>query len=139
MKIALTGGRSLLGGVLAQALASGGEHEVVLVPEGDLRDEQFSQRAVRGAEALIHLSPLYPEHTSSERETLDHATRGTYVLLNAAVDAGVKRVILGSSLDLFDRYPAAWSVGESWQPLPDVTDPQQLSVYLAEETVKQFA
>src|SRR6266545_989412 len=137
MKIALTGGRSLLGGVLAQSLAA--EHEVVLVPEGDLRDEAFAQRAVRGAEALVHLAPLYPDHTESERETLDRAARGTYVLLNAAVDAGVKRVVLGGTLDLFERYPASWNVAESWQPLPDVTDAHELSVYMAEETIKQFA
>src|SRR5687768_12534147 len=128
MKIALTGGRSLLGGVLAQALASGGEHEVVLVPEGDLRDEAFAQRAVRGAQILIHLAPLYPDSAASEQDELDHATRGTYVLLNAAVEAGVKRVILGSTLDLFERYPGAWNVGETWQPLPDVSKTRELAV-----------
>ena len=139
MKIALTGGRSLLGGVLAQALAATGEHTVVLVPEGDLRDEGVAQRAVRGAEALIHLAPLFPDSVSSDQDEIDHATRGTYVLLHAALEAGVTRVILGSTLDLFDRYPAAWNVGETWQPLPDVTETRQLAVYLAEETVKQFA
>src|SRR5918994_35920 len=133
MKIALTGGRSLLGGVLAQALAGSGEHEVVLVPEGDLRDEAFAQRAVRGVRALIHLAPLYPDAAASEQDEIDHATRGTYVLLNAALDAGVGRVILGSTLDLFERYPAAWNVGESWQPLPDVKETRELAVYLAEE------
>ena len=137
MKIALTGGRSLLGGVLAQSLAT--EHEVVVVPEGDLREEEFSQRAVRGAEALVHLAPLYPDSQENERETLDRAARGTYVLLNAAVDAGLKRVVLGSTLEFFERYPASWNVAESWQPLPDVTNPHQLSVYMAEETIKQFA
>ncbi|HET7771463.1 MAG TPA: NAD(P)-dependent oxidoreductase [Chloroflexota bacterium] len=139
MKIALTGGRSLLGGVLAQALASEGGHEVTLVPEGDLRDEAFAQRAVRGAETLIHLAPLYPDAVASEQDEIDQATRGTYVLLNAALEAGVKRIILGSTLDLFERYPAAWNVGETWQPLPDVRKTRELAVYLAEETVKQFA
>ena len=139
MKIALTGGRSLLGGVLAQALASDGEHEVLLAPEGDLRDEAFAQRAVQGAEALIHLAPLYPDAVTSDQDEIDQATRGTYVLLTAALEAGVTRVVLGSTLDLFERYPATWNVGESWQPLPDVHKARDLAVYLAEEMVKQFA
>jgi nucleoside-diphosphate-sugar epimerase len=139
MKIAVTGGRSLLGGVLAQGLAA--EHEVVLVPEGDLRDEAFAARAVKGVETLVHLAPLFPDpgQAGSEKDRLDHATRGTYVLLNAAVDAGVKRVMLGSSLELFAPYPASWAVAESWQPLPDVRSVDQLAIYLAEETAKQFA
>ena len=139
MKITLTGGRSLLGGVLAQALASDGQHEVVLAPEGDLRDEAFAQRVVRVAEALIHLAPLHPDAVASDQDEIDQATRGTYVLLNAALEAGVTRVVLGSTLDLFERYPATWNVGESWQPLPDVHKTRELAVYLAEETVKQFA
>src|SRR5688500_8946902 len=110
MKLAMTGGRSLLGSALAKAL--GESHDVAVGPDGDLRDEAFSKQVVDGAEALIHLAPLVPDLPSgaSERDLLDHATRGTYVLLQAAVDAGVRRIILGSTLAFFERYPAAWAV-----------------------------
>jgi nucleoside-diphosphate-sugar epimerase len=139
MKIAITGGRSLLGTALAGALAS--EHEVAVAPPGDLRDEAFAKQVVEGAQALIHLAPLYPDLPAgaNEREVLDRATRGTYVLLNAALGAGIRRIVLGSTLALMERYPASWRVAESWQPLPDVTDLTQLSAYLAEESTKQFA
>src|SRR5919204_5626352 len=88
MKVALTGARSVLGAALAQALAA--TYEVAVAPEGDLRDEAFARRVVDGAAALIHLAPLYPDLTpdAAEHEVLDRATRGTYVLLNAAVAAG---------------------------------------------------
>ena len=139
MKVALTGGRSVLGAALAQALDA--TYEVAAAPEGDLRDEAFARRVVDGAAALIHLAPLYPDlpPDAAEREVLDRATRGTYVLLNAAVAAGVRRVVLGSTLALFARYPASWAVSEAWQPLPDVTNAGQLAAYLAEESAKQFA
>jgi nucleoside-diphosphate-sugar epimerase len=139
MKVAITGGRSLLGTALVQAL--GAEHEVVVVPEGDLRDEEFAKSVVGGVEALIHLAPLYPDGPADapETELLDRATRGTYVLLNAAIAAGLRRVVLGSTLALFERYPASWAVAETWTPLPDPTDITQLASYLAEETVKQYA
>ncbi|HXI16988.1 MAG TPA: NAD-dependent epimerase/dehydratase family protein [Chloroflexota bacterium] len=151
MKIIITGGRSLLGQALEQALA--GEHQVTLAPPGDLRDEAFAAGIVRGAEALIHLATLSPDvphmsqvsntpNGSSEREVLDLATRGTYVLLNAAAGAGVRRVITGSTLAMFEHYPEAWRPVESWQPLPDVTDPaavHQLAAYLAEEATRHIA
>jgi nucleoside-diphosphate-sugar epimerase len=66
---------------------------------------------------VLHLAPL----GAARREplaALDAATRGTFVLLNAALDAGVPRAILGSSLDLFDRLPAHWDVTERWRPRP---------------------
>ena len=172
MRIAITGGHSLLGQVLAGALRAEHEVRMVLAPEGyeglrepggddrsaarggvavaaegreglrgDLREEAFAAQVVDGVQALIHLAPLYPglPEGAPEQEVLDRATRGTYVLLQAAVAAGVQRIILGSTLALFSRYPATWRVGESWQPLPDVTDVSQLAAYLAEESAKQFA
>src|ERR671925_2153060 len=105
MKVALTGGRSVLGAALAQALAA--TYEVAVAPEGDLRDEAFARRVVGGAAALIPLAPLYPDLTpdAAQHEVLDRATRGTYLLLNAAVEAGGRPGGLGRPLALFARSP----------------------------------
>jgi nucleoside-diphosphate-sugar epimerase len=102
MKVALTGSGSLLGQALVRAL--GAEHEVHAAPAGDLRDEAVGRRVVAGADALIHLAPLYPDLPAGAAagEVLAHATRGTYVLLSAAVEAGVGRVVLGSTLAQFE-------------------------------------
>jgi nucleoside-diphosphate-sugar epimerase len=142
MKVALTGSGSLLGQALVRGL--GAEHEVRPAPAGDLRDEATARQAVAGAEALIHLAPLFPDLPAGTPagEEIDLATRGTYVLLTAAVEAGVRRVVLGSTLAQLERYPVPWRVTESWQPLPDVTDParvRELAVFLAEESAEQFA
>ena len=142
MKVALTGSGSLLGQALVGAL--GAEHEVRVAPAGDLRDEAVGRQVVAGADALIHLAPLAPDLPAGAAagDMIDHATRGTYVLLTAAAEAGVKRVVLGSTLSQFESYPVPWRVSESWQPLPDVTDPanvRELAAFLAEESAEQFA
>lgn len=137
MRVVVTG-QGLLPEALVRALQ--GEHEVI-VAAGDVRDEDVAKDTIAGAEALFHLAPVAPgpaeEGSASER--IDHVTRGTFVLLRAAVAAGVRRVVLGSTLSLFERYPASWAVSETWQPLPDVTDPAQLAAHLAEQSAKQFA
>ena len=105
MNLAITGGRGLLGAMLARVL--GDAYSVRVAPEGDLCDETFARQTVADCQALIHLAPLYPDLPASARaqQVLDRATRGTYVLLQAAVAAGVERVILGSTLALLERYP----------------------------------
>jgi nucleoside-diphosphate-sugar epimerase len=137
MRVVITG-QGLLPEALLAALRP--EHEVVAAT-GDLRREDVAQQLVAGADALVHLAPVAAEPAGdvSDAERLDRATRGTYVLLQAAVAAGVRRVVLGSTLALFDRYPASWAVSETWQPRPDVTDIAQLAAYLAEQSAKQFA
>jgi len=138
MRIAITGSESLLGTALAAALRA--SHAVVALA-GDLRDETAARQVVDGADALIHLAPIAPDLPAgaADQELLDLATRGTYVLLQAAVAAGVRRVVLGSTLALMERYPASWAVSETWRPQPDVTDVAQLAAYLAEVSAQQFA
>ena len=158
MKIAITGGESPLGRALAAAL--GGEHTVAAAA-GDLRDPAAAARAVAGADALVHLAPLWPQAPAAAAEAaaaaaggggdalawLDEATRGTYVLLGAAAAAGVRRVVLGSTLALLERYPAAWAVDEAWRPRPAVAPagaggvpgPAQLAAYLAEQSAQATA
>ncbi len=144
----------MLAGALADTLA--GEHGVRLVAtehaaldvapgdhellRGDLRDSGFAQRAVEGVDAILHLAPLWsglPPDTADEVR-IDCATRGTYVLLNAAVAAGVRRVVLASTLDLFAAYPSDWYVGESWRPRP-TTDVTQLAASLAEASAREIS
>ena len=139
MNLAITGDRGLLGAALARVL--GDAYSVRVAPEGDLCDETFARQVVAGCQALIHLAPLYPDLPASvgTQLVLDQATRGTYVLFQAAVAAGVERVILGSTLALLERCPPGWAVSEAWQPRPDVTDLSQLAAYLAEESARQFA
>jgi nucleoside-diphosphate-sugar epimerase len=158
MRILITGGASALAQALAAALSH--EHSIRLVDagqpaadvsrssappgseflRGDLRDPQFAEQIVAGTEAILHLAPLWPglAPETADAEMLDHASRGTYVLLTAAVGAGVRRGVLASTLDLFAEYPSAWRVGEGWKPRPS-TEVSQLAPYLAEAAARELS
>ncbi|BCX03501.1 MAG: hypothetical protein KatS3mg053_1439 [Candidatus Roseilinea sp.] len=85
--------------------------------EGDLRDLDFVRAICEGVAGVIHLAPLYTRLASDEA-SLDHATRGTFQLMDAAAKAGAKRIVLGSSLALFAQTPARFRVDEGWRPRP---------------------
>src|SRR5437763_15395673 len=110
MNVAITGGRGLLGAALARALADA--YSIRVAPQGDLCDPTFADRVVAGCQALIHLAPLYPDLPASAgvQQVLDRATRGTYLLRQAATAAGVETVVLGSTLAPLGRYRPGWAV-----------------------------
>lgn len=136
MRIAITGADGVLGQALAAALEPA--HDVRALA-GDPRDTAAANLLLRDREALIHLDALGPDlATRSPHDALDRSARGTYVLLRAAIEHGVHRVVVGSSLTLLHAYPASWAVSEDWQPRPDVTDVRQLALHLTEQSARQF-
>jgi nucleoside-diphosphate-sugar epimerase len=140
MQILITGADSPFGRAAAAHLES--RHSLRLAPtDCDLRDPRIAADLVAGIDAVAHLA-LYPRIEPStpaaERELLDRAARGTFVLQHAALEAGVARIVLGSRLDVLTDYPAAWRVDETWKPVP-ATDAASLAPYLAELTLREFA
>ena len=110
---------------------------------GDLREPEAVATAVAGVDTVLHLAPLAPLSLADtpgveDVTALDTATRGTYVLMNAAREAKVARVILGSTLDLFSRLPAHWRVNEVWRPRPEAHI-NQLCAWLAELSARENA
>ena len=142
MTLLLTGGDAPLARALAAALRP--SHPVRLFdaqfasppPEGvealtgDLRDPAVAAQAVRGCEVLVHLAPIAPVH-GDDTLALDLATQGSYMLINAARQAGVRRVILASTLTLFEQMPSSWRITEAWRPRPTL-DIDPLRAWLAE-------
>lgn len=153
MRILITGADQPLGVLAAQALR--GEHELrlagggALAPVGfqdlvytpaDLRDPEQAERLTEGIDVILHLQPFaVPEITDaeSEKQALDVASRGTYVLLLAALKAGVPRVVLASRLELMSAYPESHLVDETWKAMPDATA-SALCPFLAELTLREF-
>jgi hypothetical protein len=91
--------------------------------------------AVRGVDAVVHLGEIVgviPGHQ------IDRATRGVYMLLRAAVDAGVRRFVLGSKLTFFDSYPDDVYITEYWRPEP-TDDLEQMLPALSEIAAREFA
>lgn len=153
MNVLVTGGASRLAREIVTALA--GEHHFRLMdrvatapPEGvefvqgDLLDPRDVWLAVRGMQAIIHTAAPPPDLPASglarDHELLELGTRGTHVLLSAAVEAGVRRVVYAGTLRLFDAYADDITITENWQPLPSL-DMAEMSNYLGELGCREFA
>ncbi len=153
MRILITGAASALGRALTAQLAEG--HQLRLLDEvavdaglrqeaivGSLTDADFVWSAVREIDAVLHTGEPpqdLPQDEHVRDETLlDLATRGTHILCKAAVEAGVKRIVYGSSLNLFKLYPEDVYISEMWKPKP-LPQMQSLSRYLGERTCREFA
>jgi nucleoside-diphosphate-sugar epimerase len=152
-----TGAAHPLGAAAAQTLAEAG-HAVratdsVVQPQGsasaeyhqgDLTDPTFVALLLAGVEAIVHLAPLSLVDTmpaDAPGEILDAASRGTHVLLKAAVEgaagASPPVVVQGSTLAIMDAYPDDLEVDEQWRPRPQPTA-AHLAPYLAELTAREF-
>ena len=142
MRILLTEAGSVLGAALDAALKGG--HQVrTLAAEGvDPMRAHDVWQAVRGVDAVVLTGevagPLPSDDLARDRHLLDAATRGTHVLFQAAVEAGVKRLVYCSSLELFARVPDDVYVAEHRRPAPG-TDMRWLSRHLAEQVAREFA
>ncbi len=154
MKALITGATSDLGRAITVELAS--DHELRLTDavdaaddtggheyiRADLRDADAAAALVAGVEAVIHTceTPDAFEEESSTREELllDVATRGAHVLMTAAVEAGVQRVVCAGTLEVFASYPDDVYISELWKPAPSPAM-DSFAKYLGELTVREFA
>ena len=122
MKVLLTGGSGLVGKRLAPMLAE--RHEVTHFEqrdpadglpwiEGSLLDPEAVREASEGMEAIVHVAAI---HGANWRDLGDHAMfetnlMGTQNVVDAAVRAGVRRVVFTSSISATGHGqgpPAPW-------------------------------
>ena len=152
MQLLITGGDSAFARAVAVALAP--HHVVRLFDDhfttppppgvaqltGDLREPDAVTPAVAGVDAILHLATLgQVQGTGVDAvRVLDYASRGAFVLMNAAREAGVGRVIVGSTLAFFDRLPNHWQVNEEWRPRPEPTL-AQLAPWVTELSCRESA
>jgi len=112
----VTGATGFLGGRVVPRLRQRGDEVVALVRDpsratgldaelvrGDLSDRARLAEQVRGADAVFHLAALYKVGIpKSERAAMFEANvRGTENVLDAAVDAGVARIVYVSTVNAF--------------------------------------
>lgn len=154
MKLAITGADQPLGAALCQQLAT--EHSIIPVgsaeasgleasAEGyrraDLSLPPSAATAIRGADMIVHTQPhdaRSVDGPGAEGELLERISRGTYVLVQAAVAEHIGRIVLVSHMHLFDRYPADYVIGPDWQPRPK-PNAESLAPYMAELVCREIA
>ncbi len=137
MKLLITGADNVLGECAFRHFSK--EHDVRAVGCGsDLRDPAVAASLVEGVGAVLHLDGYAADATQTEFDLLDFSARGTYVLMSAARNAGVARVVVGSTLDFFEDYPEDYVIDEDWRPLPK-PDAASLVPLMVELTAREFA
>ncbi len=109
MKILVTGGTGFTGRHLCKRLISNGLPVRALVRDlkranelkkwgvelilGDIRDQNSLERATLGVDLIYNIAAVYRKQNATRRELWETNFQGTKNLLDAAIDAGVKRFV----------------------------------------------
>src|SRR3712207_2855124 len=119
MRVFLTGGTGFIGGRVAARLRERGDDVVALVrspdkaatlrelgcelAEGDLSSTGAIRRGLEGADACIHAAAIYKVGIpKKERQGMyESNVTGTENVLDAAIDAGVRRIVYVSTVGVF--------------------------------------
>jgi len=106
--------------------------------EGDLCDPAAAKKAVDGVEVIYHLAalPSVPRSLKDPWGSHDANVNATVHLLQAAVKAGVRRVVYSSSSSVYGDTPELPKV-ESFEPLP--RSPYAASKLASEQYVLAYA
>lgn len=117
MRILLTGGSGDVGTLLTQRLLARGDNVSVidLAPpriagvtfiEGSIVDRATVAQALAGIDVVVHIAAWHGVHEGSKspQDFHDLNVTGTFNVLQAAVDQGVKKVVFVSSTSVSDRY-----------------------------------
>src|SRR5438132_11714831 len=150
----VTGATGFVGSAVARALLSGG-HEVrvlarpgsdrrnladltVEIAEGLLEDAPSLARAVAGCRDLFHVAADYRLWVPDPAPMYRANVEGTRVLMRAALDAGVERVVYTSSVATLGLAAEGSADEETPSSLEDMIGPYKRSKFQAEEVVRDL-
>jgi len=157
-KYLVTGGAGFIGSHIVEELINSGEYVRVLdnfstgrrqnisqfidnanfeLIEGDLRSYHIVQEAVKGIDYVLHQGalPSVPRSVKDPITTNDINVNGTLNILDASINAGVKRVVFASSSSIYgngNELPKR----EDMKPAPE--SPYAISKYAGERYCQVF-
>jgi UDP-glucose 4-epimerase len=123
-RVLITGGAGLVGSHIADLLVQEGvseiiildnftrgqmknlawakEHGPLVVVEGDIRDQQLLGEVMQGVDIVFHQAAIRITQCAEEpRLALEVLADGTFNVLEAAVKAGVKKIVAASSASIY--------------------------------------
>ncbi len=155
MKVFLTGGSGFVGSALARRLLARGHAVQALVRPGsdtrnladlpvtlvtgDLREPASLAPALAGCAAVFHVAADYRLWVPDKEAMFRANVEGTRVLMQAALAAGVERVVYTSSVATLGHVPGGVADEETPVTFDDMIGPYKQSKFLAEDEVRRFA
>ena len=122
-KIVVTGGAGLLGRHVVKEMATHAQITTLDIKEPEVVSQvaqnhlnvsitnyEEIKKAFMGYDAVIHLAAIPNPREADAKTTFDNNVQGAWTVLQAAEDAGIKRVIVASS-DLFSDYHIIHPIG----------------------------
>jgi nucleoside-diphosphate-sugar epimerase len=88
------------------------------------------------SDALIYMPPMSSDDAVLTSASVDAVTRNTYRLVTQALDAGVRRFVLLSSMSMFSACSSNDRLDESWRPRPQPNS--QMLPWLAERSLREL-
>ncbi len=156
MRVFVTGGTGFVGGaVVRRLLQSGHEVRTLVRPgtntrqldglpvervSGDLSDPDSLRRGAAGCDWVFHVAALYSYWGHPWKEFVEVNIEGTRRMMEAAAEAGAKRIVHTSSIAALG-IPKDGSPGTEDTPvtLADMILPYKRSKFLGEEVARDFA
>jgi dihydroflavonol-4-reductase len=148
-KILVTGATGFVGAAVARALLARGEKVVLLARKtsprgnvegldaeiaiGDLRDADSLAPAFKGVEKLYHVAADYRLWARDTSEIIEANRLGVTNIMNAALRAGVSRVVYTSSVATLKLNEAGVPVDETSPARPD----QAIGAYKKSKTIAE--
>lgn len=154
-KVVVTGGTGRLGRALVDRLvrkaavtildiAAPKESSAASFIEASITDYEALKRAFAGQDAVVHLAAIPNPRSAPAATTFNNNVQGTWTVLQAAEDAGVRRAVVASSDSVFglsynppDWPPQYLPVDEEHPCRP--TEFYSLSKYVTETISQSFA
>lgn len=123
-RVLVTGGAGLIGSTIVDQLVTTGDSEIVVydnlergnltnldraletgrvtIVEGDIRDQAGLAKVTAGADLVFHMAAIRITQCAEDpRLALEVMADGTFNVLDAAVNAGVKKVVAASSASIY--------------------------------------